>query len=71
VLCLFDFDARIARVAQPLAHVLLQASTNQMADGGGRRRWQRIPVWLSGEDGSEDVRDGFTSERAPAGEGLV
>ena len=65
-----ELPARVRGVAQAPLGVLLEAALEQVVDALRRRRRQRLPLGLAGEDGGERVGGRRAAERPPAGEHL-
>src|SRR4051812_41713705 len=69
--CFFDIQARVADVGETALGILLQATTQQLADRRRRVSRQRRPVWLVRDNGPQRCSDVFAFERARAAEHLV
>ena len=61
--CLFDFNPRIADVAQPLPWILLQCAPKQSLNRRRCSSRQSVPVRLGFEDASQNLAQRFAFER--------
>ena len=66
-----DFNPRVADVSKTPVFIFLEAAPQQVSHGGGHRRSQRLPVWLTLENSSDRVGQRVSLKRMPARQQLI